>query len=551
MKLKKITLACLLFALTLVLAIHAGGNKMQQSNDGPTVFTMFSADGNPQYEGFESPVARKITEATGVKLDIEYPVGNSSQKIAVMLAAGDYPDLVFAKGDAGKFVDSGAFIDLTDLIEQYGPNIKKHYGSTFKRHSYSPEDPSIYWVGCFGVEEAILEAGAFWVQHAVVKELGYPRLRTLKDLENALKAYVAKHPTIDGKPTIPYSLSYDGWRILIDVTNQAYLATGGNGGDGEWHVDPETQSTILHHIRPIEKEYYRWLNHMYNIGLLDPECVTQKHDSYEEKISSGQVLALSDASWSINGPQNSLKTAGKLDRMYGAYPITLDERFERLDFMTGGYIPAWGVSVTTACKDPVKAIKFLDWMCTDESLVLRTWGIEGEHWEMQDGKRVETAFYTNLKDTDDYVSQKTGVGMYAYPFPERGTGARDARGLSFYKTGTIEDVKKNYTAVDLEVLRGYGLEGGTFLDLFKRDFPPKAWGDAWKTDFPEGSEGKELFQRIQEINWKRITEVTICDPAEFDAKYDAYMQELKDAGVDRMNKLYTEILQAKIKFWNE
>ena len=40
-------------------------------------------------------------------------------------------------------------------------------------------------------------------------------------------------------------------------------------------------------------------------------------------------------------------------------------------------------------------------------------------------------------------------------------------------------------------------------------------------------------------------------PSEFDAQWDAYMQELKDAGVERMNELYTEILKAKIKFWNE
>lgn len=47
-----------------------------------------------------------------------------------MVASGEYPDLVYAKGDANLFVDSGAFIDLTDLIEEHAPNLKSSMGIT-------------------------------------------------------------------------------------------------------------------------------------------------------------------------------------------------------------------------------------------------------------------------------------------------------------------------------------------------------------------------------------------------------------------------------------
>ena len=90
-------------------------------------------------------------------------------------------------------------------------------------------------------------------------------MKTLQDYENVLQAYYDKHPTIDGQPTIPLTLDADDWRIMITVTNPAFHATGAPD-DGEYYIDPETFEAQLHYKRPEEKEYFRWLNHMYNIG---------------------------------------------------------------------------------------------------------------------------------------------------------------------------------------------------------------------------------------------------------------------------------------------
>ena len=198
----------------------------------PLELTMFSYDINPNYTGFEDPIGREITKRTGIKLNIEYPVGDPEERITLMIASGQYPDLIFHKG-AGKFVDAGAFIDLTPYIEKYGENIKDLYGPYLKRMRYSLEDQSIYYLGCFGVGSQIWDVSGFQLQHAVVKELGYPRMQTLKDFENAIKAYMEKYPTIDGRPTIGLSLLADDWRFLISVTNPAVAATGAPD-DGQW-----------------------------------------------------------------------------------------------------------------------------------------------------------------------------------------------------------------------------------------------------------------------------------------------------------------------------
>ena len=65
------------------------------------------------------PVALKITEATGVSLKTEYPARGSDGAINLMLADGDYPDLVYAKEKSNRLIEAGALIDLAPLVDEY------------------------------------------------------------------------------------------------------------------------------------------------------------------------------------------------------------------------------------------------------------------------------------------------------------------------------------------------------------------------------------------------------------------------------------------------
>ena len=101
------------------------------------------------------------------------------------------------------------------------------------RLKWSNEDESIYVLPTLNaVDHQQLDAGGnFHIQHEVLKELGYPEIKTVEDFEKALKDYYEKHPTIDGQPTIPLTLNADGWRFMISVTDAAVIATG-LSGDG-------------------------------------------------------------------------------------------------------------------------------------------------------------------------------------------------------------------------------------------------------------------------------------------------------------------------------
>jgi putative aldouronate transport system substrate-binding protein len=111
--------------------------------------------------------------------------------------------------------------------------------------------------------------------------------------------------------------------FILSVTNPAFFATGAPD-DGEWYIDPETGKPQLHITRPVEKEYFRWLNHMYAEGLLDEESFVQKKDQYVSKIASGRVLATINGVWTYADATKVLRREGKEWRTIGIVPVAME-----------------------------------------------------------------------------------------------------------------------------------------------------------------------------------------------------------------------------------
>ncbi|WP_315371795.1 ABC transporter substrate-binding protein [Paenibacillus xylanexedens] len=553
----KVLGACLVTSVVLVSAGcgNAGENSESNTSDpnSPITFTFFGADASPNWNKMQDAVGKKITEETGVSIDAEFDIssGGGNDLISLMAASGDYPDLIFPKGNLTRLVDAGAMIDLTDLIEEHAPNLKKIYGEHFNRLKYSNDDPAIYWIPTNGaIDQVSFDAtNGTAIQHRVVKELGYPEIKTLNDFENVLREYYEKHPTTDdGQPTIPLTLSADGWRRMITVTDPAVMSTGGPG-DGEYFINPDTYEAVLHYKRPEEKEYFRWLNKMYNEGLLDKDSFVQKDDQYKSKIASGRVLSLLDPSWGFSDAENALKSAGKDDMTYGFYPVTLDDNFQRKDFQNIGF-DGYGIGITVDCEDPVRAIKFLDWMSSEEGQVLRNWGVEGEQYNVEDGVRTIPADVQERKNKDNNTfTKETGVGLYYIFGAHYGDGVKDSTD-NYYTTNYPEQIQQSYSDEEKEALKGYGIT--TWKDLFpsEKEFPVKEWGAAYNMPIPSDSgDYNVVYQKTQDIIQKRIAEAITSSPSAFEDIYDNMITELDNAGAVAMEQQYTEWIKDRVRLW--
>ena len=557
MKMKKVS------AWLLALALAAGtlsgcGNSSSDSSDkkssssadsdGVTELTFYNADG--QEDPWTDPVAEAITEATGVKLKTDYPVSSDDQKVALMIAEQNYPDLIFAKGDAGSLIEAGALIDMTDLIEEYGPNIKKLYGEEFDKLKYSEDDPSIYQLSSYAVGGSTYEsAGTAQIQWAALKEKNYELPQTLEDYETMIKDYLAAHPqTDDGMDRIGISLSASDWHWMITLGNPAGYIADGAPDNGQWLIDDDYNATYKFTSEK-EREYFKWLNRMYNEGILDPEFATQTHEDYIAKIASGRVVALLDTDWDYSDGEKVLKADGKLDQTYAPLPLTMDADTKCATLMYQGLTTGYGVGISTACEDPVAAIKFLDYLCSDEGQVLINWGIEDVNYKVdENGKRYRTEEEIEQSKSDKDYSKKTGVGFHAYPFPVYGNGVEDSTGNT-YTTASKETVMAEYNEEQKAACEAWGTD--LLVDVFPQadEFDVPKYSAVWAYTKP--SEFDEIANKLDEVAWSSLVSCVIGSEADFDANYDAMIKELEDTGMADAEEMLTDIIKERVALSEE
>lgn len=532
-------------ALVLAAATAACSFSIPAMAEGGDVIelTFYNADG--QEDPWTDPVAEAITAATGVKLKTDYPVSSDDQKIALMIAEQNFPDMIYAKGDAQSPIDAGALIDLTDLIEEYGPNIKKMYGEEFDKLKYSVDDPSIYQLSSYAIGGTVFKsAGTAQLQWDVLAENDYKIPETLDEFEAMLKSYIEAHPqTDDGMDTIGISLSTSDWHWMITLGNPAGYIADGAPDNGQWLIDDEYNATYKFRSEK-EREYFRWLNRMYNEGILDPEFATQTHEDYIAKIASGRVLALLDTDWDYQDGEKVLIADGKLGKTYAPLPLTMDADTKCPTLMYQGLTTGQGVGITTACEDPVAAIKFLDFLCSDEGQVLVNWGIEGENYLVdENGVRYRTPEEVEYANSDKDYAKKTGVGFHAYPFPVYGAGVLDETG-STYTTVSRDAVIAEYNDAQKAGCEAWGVD--LLLDVFPQadEFEIPKYSPVWA--YAKPAEFDEIGDQLDEIAWSSLISCIIGSEDQFDANYDEMLAELEGVGMADAEAMLTEIVKERV-----
>ncbi|MDR1443703.1 MAG: ABC transporter substrate-binding protein [Treponema sp.] len=548
---KKLLLTGLLLFGSLALVFGGGqrsGGARGATTAGtktPITFTLFNADATEDLP-FSDPVAKKINELTGVSLEVDRPVGGDTQAVALMIASGQYPDLIYAKGDLTKLIESGAVIPLDDLIEKRGANFKKLYGDQIVRLRNSTADPKIYHAGTYGVNTAHWATdGSLQLQHAILKDQGYPPMKTLADYEKAIKAYMAKYPTINGQKTIGLSLLIDTWQWFIDLANPANYLIGWPD-DGQWLVDQRTNQATYKFLNPEMKIYYQWLNRMHAEGILDPESFTQKEDVWKAKIASGRVLGIGYPLWGYGDARTSLIRDGMPERTYAYMPIVADSHYESALLKDYGFGGGWGIAISSTCKDPERAFEFIDWICSEEAQILVNWGLPGVNYTVQNGKRVQTASDRSLEDIDPDYQKKTGVGRWAYPFPQLGQGFIDSTG-NYITKDSPENIKANYIPVERETLAAYGAQMWTDLYPSPEKLGISKHGQAWQYALPP--DVNALVTEADDLSKSALANMILGRPADFDAAWNKFQADLKSIGIEQANQALTELVKDKLKLW--
>ena len=526
-------------------ASSSGETADDADDKSPITFEYFNADG--KNGNWDNPVAKAITEATGVTLDVSYPVasqGDAKEDVALMIANDEYPDMIYAKGSATDLYQAGALIDMTDLIEKYGPNIKKMYGAEMEKLKWSQDDPGIYQLSYAGVNQKTLTTGgSCQIQWAALKENDYKYPKTLDEYEKMIKSYLAAHPkTEDGLDMIGITMSASDWHWMITLGNPAGLIADASPDNGQWIIDDE-YNVHYKHVTDEEKEYFKWLCRMYNEVILDPNFATQTDDDYIAKVASGRVVAITDAEWHYSQCEATLVADGKVDQTYVGLPVTLREDQVEKALLYQGTTVGWGIGITKSCEDPVRAIKFLDYLCSDEGQILYHWGIEGENYFLDDdGQPYRTDEEVAKAQSDPDYSKNTGIDNYT-GFPIYGTGSYSEDGFPYTPT-TKESVIANYNTAEKEGCEAMGFEMLTDMFAQPEEFDLLPYSALWAYQQPQELAEKQTI--LDEIAWPGLVKCVTGTEDEFDGNWKSMVQELTDNGLADAEEAMTEFLATKL-----
>lgn len=354
--------------------------------DETKTISLFSTNGASSYYDFDNMSwMQELIRRANVKLDLEL-IDSSTYQDALMprLAAGvDLPDIMAIQrfDEDMSIVNTGLFLDLTELIDTYGFNIQKRYEQVpTLRSQLTTPDGKIYYMPTIDtlidVYGTAIMANRYWME-AVDAE----NPTTVEEFYQICKLFKESDPNGNGKDDeIPcylelYYLKAMGSSWGIDLQNGFFV---NEQGTIECSYASERYKNFL--------EYWK---RMYEEGLLNADFATATWDS-SINVMSNNMLGFyyrhhdNAVTWSktikpdYNENEESLILYA-IEPLEGPY----GDRF-----YWAGNVIGEPFAITKDCKDPLAAFAFLDWCYSEEANTLHFFGIEGEDYQIIDGKMV-------------------------------------------------------------------------------------------------------------------------------------------------------------------
>lgn len=541
-----IVLSCVLVSFV----FSCGGNKAEsataQGDDNyPINISVFTLQ-NHQQPPEDNKIFKWMREKFNVTFTWDIAVGQKDQKIGVMIASGDYADLLDV--DSPKFYEAGAIIPLDDLIEKHAPNIKKYYASAWEKMKES--DGKVYTLPAWGVianRDTTTWYGdsALWIQKEVLKEFGYPKIRTMDEYFDLIAKYKEKYPTINGMPTIGFTiLTYD-WRAFCLINPPNFLAGYPNDGNGT--VDPKTYEYKVFLDKEISKRWFKKLNELNAKGLIDRTCFVDNYDQYLAKLSSGRVLGIHDQNWQFQDASTSLQNQNLYNRTMAPLPIVFDEsitpryRNRPLPNIQRGY------SISVKAKDPVRIIKFLDAQLAEDAQRVFLWGIEGEDWQRDENGNPYRTQEQRDQQADAVWKLRNKAEIWTSQAPKLQGAFSDG------SPAALADIPSEYLAgqkeEDKELFEAYGISN--YAELMDPNPPENpVWFPAWQITPPDGSEAQIAWKKAEDLYRKYLPRIILARPNQFERLWDEYVSELSEVGLEKYEEYVQKEINERVRKWS-
>lgn len=353
-------------------AANSSSGALDENTDEETYTVVMGYIGDTYSDEklIEEEINKIIEPELNVKIDLRaYSWGSYTQELQLTLSGDEKMDIVpIIVTNAAGYVSNGQVIDLTDLIEQYGTNIKKNMDEDFIK---SPNIGGFIY-GVTSMREQITWEGIM-MRADILEELGYTvednmcnEITSLADLEAVYEKVKAAYPdmimlasTANGTPLFRWETAdflTDGFGALMDYG----------------------QSTEVVNLYETEefKEFAQTMYEWNQKGYLSKDAATTT-ETVINQVKAGNAFSYMTPLKAGAVEQDELTSGQDL----AAAPLFGDPYITSysINFFT------WGIARNST--NPEKAMQLLDYIYgSAEVMNLLNWGIEGTHYQFVDGE---------------------------------------------------------------------------------------------------------------------------------------------------------------------
>ena len=402
----------------------------------------------------DTPVLKKIEETIGVRVEfIPLSSDSAEQKINTVFASGEMPDCMNLGIAKINQYGAKAFVALDEYIENSMPNVKKLADAKYKM-SVMNSDDHIYGIPLYGINQ--IQMGLV-LRGDLLEKYNLEKPKTIDDYEKVLRAFkngdpncipVGTQPSFKGTLIPAYSPSFGLHQARMTII------------DGKMVLNAATDNY---------KELITWLARLYADGLLDQEYVVRSLASWEEniglKVITGFTGYFARSDMLNNGV---LKDSGAymtcIPPLEGPHGAKGSPAYAKVN--TG-----YNTAVTKSCKNVDAAVKYIDFLFSDEGRILTAWGIEGEHFTKNaKGERelIDKAVYSDFT-----AAAKIGINQQMFPrywdpeFQMAAVGPQVREALGFLKGLYVEPLPNlNYSPEALQETSEIWATLETYIDEY-------------------------------------------------------------------------------------
>ncbi|SFM54527.1 putative aldouronate transport system substrate-binding protein [Paenibacillus sp. 1_12] len=363
-------------------------------------------------KGFEEVEAYKeIQKRTNTSIKFQQP-GDGSQ-FNIMLASGTYPDIVYAPsnypGGIAKLVEDGVAIKLNDLIDKHAPNYKKILTEHPEiRKQIMLDDGTIAKFPQIDIDLHRIAYSGQMVRADWLDKVGLKPPGTIDEWYTVLKAFKEKDPNGNGvKDEIPLGERGDSLGSI-----SAFATSWGILPD-KFQLNPKTGKVTFGPIEPAYKDYVSTMNKWYKEGLIDSEFAATDKKAFEAKFAKNSIGSYGGVISGVNAYKDLLKSQVPDFKLLGlSPPIGAAGKSYSGHTQMVQNVPLDGAFISSQAKDPVAAVKLLDYMIGPDGSDLQNWGIEGKSYKVENGKK---KFTDEVFKSSDGFEPSEAVKKYALP----------------------------------------------------------------------------------------------------------------------------------------